>query len=233
MISTFRSVLAGAGLTLGTVTWHDLPPEAQTRFAAEVDANSPSTCGDVGQLLSYAGPGNTLNLFLVPKIRLSSTGVGVVVGLDGTIPGPSSFGGTVQSGALVSAEDLAGGTSGCGGGVSLSQCGPDLVGFVAAHEAGHFLGLYHTTESEGTAFDPLSDTPTCSCRACTSAPAQCADGSAPSSPAPQVLSSDCDGRLTGCGGAENLMFWLLRDGFSTGALSAQQAQVMRANPLVH
>jgi hypothetical protein len=233
MLSTLGTLLADAGLTLGTVTWQDLPPAAQTRFAAEVDANSPSTCGEVGQLLSYAGPGNTLNLFLVPKIRLSSTGVGVVVGLDGTIPGPSSFGGTVQSGALVSVEDLAAGTTGCGAGMNLSQCGPDLVAYVAAHEAGHFLGLYHTTESDGTAFDPISDTAKCACRTCTIAPTHCADGTAPTHPPTEVLSSDCDGHVAGCGGSNNLMFWLVQGGFSTGALSSQQAQVMRANPLVH
>lgn len=29
------------------------------------------------------------------------------------------------------------------------------------HEMGHFVGLQHTTELDGTAFDPLSDTPKC------------------------------------------------------------------------
>ncbi|MDF2698080.1 MAG: hypothetical protein K0S65_6463, partial [Labilithrix sp.] len=34
-------------------------------------------------------------------------------------------------------------------------------GNVLAHEAGHYFGLFHTTEKTGTDFDPLSDTPQC------------------------------------------------------------------------
>lgn len=34
-------------------------------------------------------------------------------------------------------------------------------GNVLAHEAGHYLGLFHTSEMTGTVFDPLSDTPEC------------------------------------------------------------------------
>ena len=37
-----------------------------------------------------------------------------------------------------------------------------LLGETAGHEMGHFLGLYHTTESNGTEFDPIEDTLECS-----------------------------------------------------------------------
>jgi hypothetical protein len=30
-----------------------------------------------------------------------------------------------------------------------------------AHEVGHYLGLYHTTELDGEDVDPISDTPDC------------------------------------------------------------------------
>ena len=36
-----------------------------------------------------------------------------------------------------------------------------LLGETAAHEMGHQLGLFHTTESGGTQFDILSDTLEC------------------------------------------------------------------------
>ena len=35
-----------------------------------------------------------------------------------------------------------------------------------AHEIGHYMGLYHTSESSGTQHDPLPDTPTCDGGAC-------------------------------------------------------------------
>lgn len=34
-------------------------------------------------------------------------------------------------------------------------------GNVLAHETGHYLGLFHTTERDGADFDPLDDTPRC------------------------------------------------------------------------
>ena len=36
-----------------------------------------------------------------------------------------------------------------------------MEGYVLAHEAGHFMGLSHTTEFQGGGFDPLEDTPQC------------------------------------------------------------------------
>ena len=44
-------------------------------------------------------------------------------------------------------------------GVSLND---QLLGETAGHEMGHFLGLFHTTESNGIDHDPISDTPECS-----------------------------------------------------------------------
>ena len=40
-------------------------------------------------------------------------------------------------------------------------CGADQVAYIAAHESGHYLGLYHTTEANAGIFDPLGDTPQC------------------------------------------------------------------------
>ena len=36
-----------------------------------------------------------------------------------------------------------------------------LLGETIGHEMGHFLGLYHTSESSGKIFDPISDTAEC------------------------------------------------------------------------
>ncbi len=40
---------------------------------------------------------------------------------------------------------------------------PDRVVNTMAHEGGHYLGLFHTTEAEATLFDPLDAPPAASC----------------------------------------------------------------------
>jgi hypothetical protein len=75
---------------------------------------------------------------------------------------------------------------------------------VLMHEIGHFLGLFHTSESSGVVLDPLTDTPEC--------------GSEQDLDHDHSLSAfECAGH-----GGDNLMFW-------TGAganLTPQQISVM-------
>jgi hypothetical protein len=42
----------------------------------------------------------------------------------------------------------------------------DAMYTTVAHEIGHYLGLYHTTEHDGLNNDPIADTPTCSSGSC-------------------------------------------------------------------
>jgi hypothetical protein len=154
-----------------------------------------------------------------------------VVGTDGTIPGPSSLNGTVHSGAVVSAVDLfASNLQNCPGtGFDVSGCGPDRVAYIAAHETGHFLGLFHTTESDGTFFDALTDTAKCPCTACASPTDRPKCGSSSSVTPPQLTNDRCLSPASGCGGGDNLMFWFLQAGGPLGNLTAQQGQVMKLN----
>jgi hypothetical protein len=230
MADTFRSVMAAAGITVGTLDFADAPAAVKARYASGVNADSSLPCTDIAAILSLAGPGNRMNLFLVNSLVSSQGPAGTtVVGVDGTIPGPSSVGGTLASGALVSAANL---TSGCSGAVNFRTCGPDKTAYIAAHETGHFLGLYHVTESTGTLFDPVSDTATCACSTCrpASAPLQCYGNGVSISNAYAMTGANCTAS-TGCGGGDNLMFWVLSTA-STGVLSAQQASILRANALV-
>jgi len=170
--------------------------------------------------------------------RLRSTGQGLnVVGVDGTIPGPSSVGGNVSSGASVNGSDLT--LTGCGAGIDILNCGADSVAYITAHEGGHFMGLYHTTEQTGDSFDPLSDTPSCPCASCAPASQQanCVSKN-PSAAQPTLIRNESCLRPTGtpvCGGGENLMFWLLPQSFNPNppsVLSAHQGQVIRSNLVV-
>ncbi len=233
MVSTFRSIYAKAGITVGTVTFYDVPAAAVTRFGTHINADSTGPCDELDQmfLLSADHPGNMLNLFLVQSITSQSNAGGSVVGIDGTIPGPAGFAGTVHSGAAVSLADLYQGTGSCAGGINLN-CGADEVAYIAAHEAGHFLGLFHTTEAEGLDFDPITDTAKCPCTQCapSSQRASCTSSSASNI---FLTANFCVSPGAGCGGGDNLMFWQLEAGVSLANLSAQQGAVMRFNPAVH
>ena len=87
-----------------------------------------------------------------------------------------------------------------------------LLGETAAHEMGHQLGLFHTTESGGTVFDILTDT------------AECRNGN--------ISAEECEGY-----GAENVMFWTPWTTSSRSAgkkqetLSSHQQHVLKYSPI--
>ncbi|HTO97447.1 MAG TPA: hypothetical protein VMK66_10430 [Myxococcales bacterium] len=228
MVGAFKNIYAQAGIT-ANVVFHDVSATDKARFGTHISATATGPCDEFGQLFTLSGahPGNTMNLFLVDAITDNSGSGGVIVGIDGTIPGPSSYNGTVASGAVVSAADLFGGT--CGVGFSLN-CGADRTAYIAAHETGHFLGLFHTTELQGSDFDPIADTAKCPCIPCASATDR-PNCLSPNASSPVMSASRCVSG--GCGGGDNLMFWILDSGISVGNISPQQAQVMRLNPLIH
>jgi hypothetical protein len=236
MLQTLGKFYADAGLCLGKVTLYDVPAWAKTKFGVP-NADDESACGDLSQMFTLAAPGNQINFFFVTGFK-SSAGTGLtVVGVDGTIPGPSSVGGNVNSGASVNGSDLS--ITGCTSALDIHACGADEVAYIAAHEGGHFMGLFHTTEQTGDVFDPMSDTPTCACATCapTSQQASCLSKN-PSANPPTLIRNEACLRPTGtpvCGGGDNLMFWLLPGSFNpnpSSILSAHQGQVIRSNLVV-
>jgi hypothetical protein len=232
--------LAGAGIDLGAVTFHDLPPDVKARWAANgrVDVGAAGPCSPLSLLFTSAtAPRRAVHLFLADVLVAPAVGGGPfhVIGVDGSIPGPSGFPGTIYGGALVGLEDFGfeatPGACAPSTPVSVASCGTDRTAYVAAHEIGHWLGLFHTTESDGTFFDPIADTEPCPCHACAAPGAQaaCADVN------PKGTTTVTNGRCVAgptCGGGRNLMFWLLSDQVSTGELTPDQAQIMRLNPAV-
>jgi hypothetical protein len=225
-VQSLASFLGGAGLCVGNVTFHDLPDWVHARYPnGAVDVTNEGPCDPLSQLFTTAiVPKRAVHLFLADELvdNATSTG-GVTVGVDGSIPGPSGFQGTVYGGAVVGLFGELG-RGPCNGPLAIGACGTDLIAFVAAHETGHWLGLYHTTEATGDSFDPLSDTAKCPCSSCAppSKQSQCNAGSY------FVSTVDCT-RSADCGGGENLMFWSVGQK-STGALSRDQGQVVRLNP---
>jgi hypothetical protein len=93
-----------------------------------------------------AGAGNAaLDVFFVGEI--DGQGEANVGAITGATPLPWGMHGTGSSGIAIAANPVAG--------------DPQRLGRTLAHELGHALGLFHTTEVDGDVFDPLPDTPVC------------------------------------------------------------------------
>lgn len=188
MVSAMESIWSDAGLGLGEVTYRNFGGDTARYAVIDNDSSEPydlykTVPNDIGQVLT---------IFLVQEIESSD---GALIEGVAAFPGAPTLGGTAKSGMIVGADTL--------------TDDPARVGQVAAHEAGHFLGLWHTSEKDGSANDPLNDTAAC----------QSSDD------------SDGNGRLepSECGDGGNLMFWAPPSS-SNNALTSNQGWVLRRNP---
>jgi hypothetical protein len=122
------------GAGLGQVRFFDLP-------ATEDTIKDWNHVAQVRTKYSREGPNKlSINVFVVKKIAMGYTG------LSGGIPGVPGLAGRPVSGVVVE-----------------KQFDGKKMGRMLGHEIGHFLGLYHTTESQKGPFknDLISDTPVC------------------------------------------------------------------------
>ena len=138
-----------------------------------------------------------VNLFFIEDYSVSDN-LGNAPGIPGSMGTANSWNGVLIS---LAAHDVSGNT-----------LDSQLLGETAAHEMGHQLGLFHTTESGGTAFDILTDT------------VECRNGN--------ISAEECEGY-----GAENVMFWTPWTPASRSAgkkqetLSSHQQHVLKYSPI--
>lgn len=156
----------------------------------DIDFNDSTTSALISQ-----GTANTVNLFFAED--LAANGTSGLLGIASGIPGSIGIQGS-YNGVLIG---LAAHESG-------NQLNSQLLGETAAHEMGHWLGLFHTTESSGQSHDPLDDTPEC-------------NSSSPSA-------SNCRNS-----GGDNLMFWQASGSFEQNNLSADQVHIINNSPLAY
>jgi hypothetical protein len=138
-LQTMDDLLGQRGLRVGEVSYFQLADSALDDIGSEAELEDLLA-------MSAAAPEPRLNLFLVSSF--SGTFGDGLLGVSGAAPGVKRNG-TVYSGVAVAFD---------------ADTGP-VVGSTAAHECGHYLGLFHTAHFDDFGFvvgaDPIGDTPVC------------------------------------------------------------------------
>ncbi|MCA9529647.1 MAG: hypothetical protein KC543_05890, partial [Myxococcales bacterium] len=170
-LEDFAGLVRGAGITLGEVRHHEVSGILAMRMSRlSLADGTDDSYPKLPELLSLSAgvPSPSLSLFLVETID-------DLWGQAGAVTGPLGANGLAVSGVAI----------GVAGPLSTRHG----LGHTMAHELGHFLGLFHTTERDGRVFEALPDTLVC----------------------PRSRDANRDGLLTwnecGGAGADNVMFW--------------------------
>lgn len=154
-LAAFSNIYTAANISLGTVRYFDITgADAQSYRVIRTE-------DDISELVALSQvPGQTaddalsLNVFFVRNISLGGGTIGISQGL----PGPAGIHGTGASGVVFTSEFLGQTFNDPSSG---QTNGNEYTGVVMAHELGHYLGLFHTTEQFAQGQDPLTDTPVC------------------------------------------------------------------------
>ena len=202
-ISDTLSIMSGIYLKNGiTLTLKSTITITETEYSAV----SPTFTNTTTSTLVKQGSSDAVNIFFIEDYSGSGSGtLGNAAGMPGSMGDVNSW-----NGVLASLTAHATGTT----------LDAQLLGETAAHEMGHQLGLFHTTEYQGTVFDILSDTP------------ECASSSQDNDNNGTVTAEECDGF-----GGGNLMFWTPWSSVSRSAgkkqetLSSHQKYVLKYSPM--
>ncbi len=188
-------------MQLGTLNFFEAGAGEKARFARSDENALAAICQ---AMALQAGSARAWNMALVDEYKIFTGADGEPEPVFGMAPLPgSAFApGSLSSCGVIAWEAHAG---------DYNELGATIV-----HEGSHFLGLPHTTESDGLFFDLFADTPKC--------PAEIYDTDASG----EVEDSECSQA-----GADNYMFWQSSGVVEDFIISAEQAWTIRRHPLFY
>lgn len=149
ILDAFAGIYAAIGISLGTVTYRDVDPGLQVVDGFNGKGNDFEA---VAATAAGAPPG--VNVFFVRELTDSASPMaafGVILGISGGVPGPAALEANGRSAVLISTADVPGQPKG----------DATHMGVTMAHEVGHYLGLFHSSEfgfGQNQVHDPLPDT---------------------------------------------------------------------------
>ena len=196
-LSVMSSIYSENGITL---TINDTITISDTQYA-EI---SGTFINSTTSALVSQGVTEGVNLFFIEDYS-DSESLGNAAGIPGSMGIANSWNGVLNS------------LSAHASGTTLDS---QLLGETAAHEMGHQLGLFHTTESGGTVFDILTDT------------TECLNSTKDFDRNGKMSAEECEGY-----GGENMMFWTPWTTSSRSAgkkqetLSSHQQYVLKYSPI--
>ncbi|MDP7621657.1 MAG: zinc-dependent metalloprotease family protein [SAR324 cluster bacterium] len=198
-LSVMSSIYSANGITLSinsTITISDSQYTAVSGYFTDSTTSA----------LVSQGSTEAVNLFFIEDYTGSWSNVlGNAAGIPGSMGIANAWNGVLNS---LNAH------------ASGSTLDAQLLGETAAHEMGHQLGLFHTTEKGGTEFDIITDT------------AECPKSSRDNDSDGKMSAEECEGY-----GAENVMFWTTWSSSSRSAgkkqetLSSHQQKVLKYSPI--
>jgi hypothetical protein len=213
---SFNTLFLGNRLSIGNIKFFSATADQVSKFTSlDVEGEYAGACQ---AMLATTGASLSLNLAFVTELTSKS-----IAGIGGVSASPGSILSTTSNSSCFFVAQTA--YVADPGNMFSETNAIDMQAANIIHEAGHFMGLPHTTEGDGKSFDFLSDTEQCE--------VSVYDGRTNTD---FNVTGELDGEVSDheCGvngGASNFLFYAGHPDFLPFSMTKDQSWVLRRHPL--